>query len=119
MYGPIYTELRLVRNRQQHLRVLRSAVLGLLASSLVVIGLVALGVALVLVVRPPNSGQVQAALPEPLPAIVDVAEEIEEDLKQIDALAREERNAALAQLVQRLREKLEEMKQPGVSEREA
>jgi hypothetical protein len=222
MHGPIYTELRLVRKRQQRLRVLRGAVLGLMVGSLVVIGLgmacwwagwtmprgwsvallaggllvggligqiraiswrvaatavddhyqlkdravtaldfmtlrdpgvfhelqvldarahlsnvepcrvvpwrmpralpfalVALGAALVLMISSARPSKVQAAEPEPLQAILDVADEIEEDLKQFDVLAREEQNASLAQLVQQFRDKLEEMKQPGVSERQA
>jgi len=54
-----------------------------------------------------------------LASIVAEAEKIVEDLKQIDELAKSERNTDLEKLVKDLVEKAEEMKQPGVDLKEA
>jgi hypothetical protein len=76
-------------------------------------------VAVALLVWPVGSQQVEAGLPDPLAAVVAEAERLEEDLKEFEDLARREHNPDLEKLVQELREKVEEMKQPGVDEREA
>jgi hypothetical protein len=79
----------------------------------------ALVVALALLTLPLTSKKVAAGPTAPLPEIVAQAEAIAEDLKQLDELAKSERNKELEQLVEQLREKVEEMKQPGVDLREA
>lgn len=58
----------------------------------------------------------------PLPPIAEIVAEatkIGEDLKQLDELAKSEKDEKLQELVKQLKEKAEEMKQPGVDEREA
>jgi len=51
--------------------------------------------------------------------IVLEAEKVEEDLKNLDALAKKTEDPALKELVKELRKKAEEMKQPGVDTKEA
>jgi hypothetical protein len=75
--------------------------------------------AVVLAFLPSGSRPIDAAPLQPLQAVLDVAEEIEESLKDLQEQARREQSVELAQLVEQMRKKLEEMKQPGVSEREA
>jgi hypothetical protein len=83
------------------------------------VALVALAIALALLVMPTAARVVKAA-PAPPPAIVlEQTERIGDDLKQLDELARSERNKDLGKLVEQLRDKVEEMKQLGVDVREA
>jgi hypothetical protein len=68
----------------------------------------------------PIAGRAAKAAPSsPLPQIVEQAERIDENLDQLDQLARTERDKELEKLVQELREKAEELKQPGVDVKEA
>ena len=77
-------------------------------------------VAVTLLLWPVAPGKSAKAAPAPpLASIVAEAEKIVEDLKQIDELARSERNTELEKLVKELVEKAEEMKQPGVDLKEA
>src|SRR5437762_657317 len=129
MQGPVYSHLAPVRSRQQRLFLLRCASLGLLASAAVglFLGLgkwlggwqLAGWVAPLALLVWPKPQAVEAAPPEPIPEIVAVAKSIEEDLKEFEDLARQENNKDLENLVQDLKKKVEEMKQPGVDEREA
>lgn len=84
---------------------------------LYVAGLLVLALALLL--WPSRSAVVEAALAGPPPSVLEEAKRIQEDLKEFEELARKENNKELENLVQELREKVEEMKQPGVDEREA
>ncbi|MEO6808719.1 MAG: hypothetical protein ABI353_06365 [Isosphaeraceae bacterium] len=52
-------------------------------------------------------------------AVVAEAEQIAENLRDLDELAKSERDPELKALVEQLRQKVEEMKQPGVDVREA
>jgi hypothetical protein len=78
-----------------------------------------LAVAIGLLVWPFGSAVSEASVPEPLPAVLAEAQRIEEDLKEFEEMARRDHNPELETLVQELREKVEELKQPGVDEREA
>ncbi|MDB5338809.1 MAG: hypothetical protein JWN70_4428, partial [Planctomycetaceae bacterium] len=62
---------------------------------------------------------VQAAPAEPDPTIVGEADVVEEQIKELEKIAKEELTPELEQLVKELREKAEEMKQPGVDVKEA
>jgi hypothetical protein len=62
---------------------------------------------------------VRASTAARLAAVLEQAELIAEDLKQLDNLARKEHDKGLEKLVEQLREKVEELKQPGVDVREA
>jgi hypothetical protein len=79
-------------------------------------GIFAVAVALLVWPKPHAS---EAGSPEPIPEIVAVAQRVEEDLKEFEELARQENNPELERLVQELKKKVEEMKEPGVDEREA
>ena len=76
-------------------------------------------VALALLAWPFGAKPAAARPSAPIPAIVAEANKLGEDLKALDELARDERNKELRDLVEELRAKVEEMKQPGVDEREA
>jgi hypothetical protein len=75
--------------------------------------------ALVVLAWPIGSAEVQGGPLEPSANIVAEAERIQEDLKEFEDLARKEENKELEKLVQEIYQKAEEMKQPGVDEREA
>jgi hypothetical protein len=62
---------------------------------------------------------VSAGPSEPLAVVLAQADELTEDLKEMEELARQEQNKELEDLVEELREKVEALKQPGVDEREA
>lgn len=79
----------------------------------------ALAVALLLLLVPLRANKVSAGPMAPIPAIVAEAVKIGEDLETLDDLAKEERDKDLQELVNQLKEKVEELKQPGVDEREA
>ncbi len=68
---------------------------------------------------PLASKSVRASITPAPEHIVLEAEKIEEDLKNLDALAKKEEDPALKELVKDLRKKAEEMKQPGVDTKEA
>ena len=68
----------------------------------------------------PGSGQeVSAAPSEPLAVVLAQAEQIAEDLKEMEEQAKHEQNQELDKLIEELKEMVEELKQPGVDEREA
>jgi hypothetical protein len=81
--------------------------------------LLALGLAIALLAwpAPPMAAPAQAA--EPLPEVVAEAERLEDDLRAIEDLVRQEANPELGKFVADLRRKTEELKQPGVDLREA
>ena len=79
----------------------------------------ALALAAALAFWPAGPRTVEAGVAEPLPEVLATAADIEEDLNQFEELAREEKNTELEKLVEMLREKVEEMKEPGVDLREA
>ncbi|HQU46988.1 MAG: hypothetical protein B7Z74_02785, partial [Deltaproteobacteria bacterium 21-66-5] len=79
----------------------------------------ALAVAVALIAWPVGPRPVEAGVPEPLPEIVAAAADIEEDLNQFEELAKQEQNHELEKLVEMLREKVAQMKEPGVDLREA
>lgn len=81
--------------------------------------LASLAVAVALIVWPAGSRPVQAGVPEPLAEIVATAADIEEDLNAFEELAKQEQNPELDKLIEMLREKVDEMKEPGVDLREA
>jgi hypothetical protein len=72
-----------------------------------------------LLINPFGSPTVDAGPSAPLPYVVAEAEKIEERLKDLEELAKQEPNDELKKLVQELKQMVEEMKQPGVDEREA
>ncbi len=80
---------------------------------------VALVLAITLLTWPLGSTPAAAGPLPPIPEIVAEATRIGEDLEALDELARSDHDEKLQELVKQLREKVEEMKQPGVDEREA
>jgi hypothetical protein len=76
-------------------------------------------VALALLFWPGAAPDASAAAPEAVPGIVAEAENIAEDLDDLEKAAREAGDEKLLELVQELRKKVEAMKQPGVSLRDA
>lgn len=72
-----------------------------------------------LLVNPFGSPTVDATPAVALPQIVAEAEKIEEHLKDLEELAKQEPNEELKKLLKELQKLVEEMKQPGVDEREA
>jgi hypothetical protein len=79
-----------------------------------------LALAVILLVWPVTRGKTLNASPAaPVESIVAEAEKTIERLKEIDALAKSERDPELEKLVKELMEKAEEMKQPGVDLKEA
>lgn len=81
--------------------------------------LVTCALALALLAWPSANRAAKAGPTPPPPQVLAQSERIEDDLKQLDELARQERNPELEKLVDELREKVEEMKQPDVDVREA
>jgi hypothetical protein len=80
--------------------------------------LLALAVGLLIWPVTPNKS-VQAGLAPPIDSIVAEAEKTIERLKELDELAKSERDPQLEKLVKELIDKAEEMKQPGVDLKEA
>jgi hypothetical protein len=79
----------------------------------------AAAVAVLMWVFPFGAPSVEAG-PAPAPQqIVAEAERLQESLQDLEEAARQDDNKELEKLVEELRKKLEEMKQPGVDEREA
>ncbi|MDE2506303.1 MAG: hypothetical protein KGM43_03740 [Planctomycetota bacterium] len=77
------------------------------------------GLAAALLAWPLANKPVAAGPSAPIPEIVAEAYKIGEDLEQLDELAKSDRDIELQKLVDELRAKVEEMKKPGVDEREA
>jgi hypothetical protein len=75
--------------------------------------------AIVLNVWPGSGPEVSAAPAEPLAVVLEQADELTEDLKEMEELAKQEQNKELEKLIEELKEKVEELRQPGVDEREA
>jgi hypothetical protein len=79
-----------------------------------------LALAVILLVWPISRGKVANASPtEPNEAIVAQADKTIDRLKEIEELAKSERDPELEKLIQELKAKAEEMKQPGVDLKEA
>lgn len=81
--------------------------------------LAALAAAVALMVWPTGPRAVQAGVSEPLAEIVAAADNIAEDLNAFEEVAKREQNRDLEKLIEMLREKVDEMKEPGVDLREA
>jgi hypothetical protein len=81
--------------------------------------LAALVVAAVLPFALPRASEASATPPEPLAQVVAEAEKIQESLQELEEVAEQEESKELKELVTKLKEQVEEMKQPGVDEREA
>ena len=79
----------------------------------------ALAVAVTALVWPTGPRAVEASPSSPLPEILAEAAQIEEDLNEFDELAKRDENKELEKLVEMLREKVADMKVPGVDLREA
>src|SRR5437899_6466773 len=82
-------------------------------------GACALTLALGLLLWPIQGVESEARAAEPPPQVLAEAERILEALQELEEIAQKEENKELAKLVEELRQKAEEMKQPGVDEREA
>jgi hypothetical protein len=79
----------------------------------------AAAIAALMWVFPFGAPSVEAGPAEALPHIVAEADRLQESLQDLEEAARQEDNKELEKLVEKLRQKIEEMKQPGVDEREA
>lgn len=109
-----------VRDTAEHLsKVDPQVVVPWKTPRLLPLALACLAAAVGLIVWPAGPGSVQAGVSEPLPEIVATAADIEEDLNAFEELAKQEQNHELEKLVEMLREKVDEMKEPGVDLREA
>jgi hypothetical protein len=80
------------------------------------VGGLVLAVALLLRPTPPPAAV--AAPPEPRPEILAEAERIEDELSEMEQQAQGEQSEELNDLLRQLRDKVQEMKQPGVGTRE-
>jgi hypothetical protein len=79
----------------------------------------AAAIAVLMWVFPFGAPSVEAGPAPAPPQIVAEAERLQESLQDLEEAARQEDNKDLEKLVEKLRQKIEEMKQPGVDEREA
>ncbi|HTU91682.1 MAG TPA: hypothetical protein VMF69_16480 [Gemmataceae bacterium] len=79
----------------------------------------AAAIAVLMWVFPFGTPAVEAGPAETPPQILAEAERLQESLQDLEEAARQEDNKELEKLVEQLRQKIEEMKQPGVDEREA
>ncbi|HTU17046.1 MAG TPA: hypothetical protein VMG10_03220 [Gemmataceae bacterium] len=79
----------------------------------------AAAIAVLLWMFPFGAPTVEAGPTPAPPQIVAEAERLQESLQDLEEVARQEDNKELEKLVEQLRQKIEEMKQPGVDEREA
>ncbi|MBX6312116.1 MAG: hypothetical protein IRY99_04235 [Isosphaeraceae bacterium] len=79
----------------------------------------ALALATLLIAWPLATPKAKAGPSKPLPQVLEQAKTLEEDLKQLDELAKKERDPELEKLLNELKLKVEELKQPGVDERAA
>lgn len=79
----------------------------------------AASLAVLLWMFPFGAASVEAG-PAPVPAqIIAEAERLDESLQDLEEAARQDDNKELEKLLEQLRQKIEEMKQPGIDEREA
>ncbi|HUY87689.1 MAG TPA: hypothetical protein VMV10_03035 [Pirellulales bacterium] len=109
-----------VRDAAEHLsRVDARAVLPWRMPKLLPPAVAALALAMALAVWPAGPRAIKAGVSEPLPEVLETVAAIQEDLNQFEELAKEDQNPELEKLVEMLREKVEEMKEPGVDLREA
>jgi hypothetical protein len=76
-------------------------------------------IAIALLAWPLSSKPARAGLTPAPDHIVAQAEKIQEDLKELDELAKQQPDSELKDLVKELQKKAEEMKQPGVDTKEA
>jgi hypothetical protein len=83
------------------------------------VGIATFALAALLLSLPLAARKAQGGPAKPLPRIVSEAEAVEQNLKQLDELAKKENDPELEKLVQELKKKAEAMKQPGVDIREA
>jgi hypothetical protein len=81
--------------------------------------LAALIVAAVLPFVLPRSNEANATPREPLAYVVAEAEKLQESLQELEEMAKNEENPELKELVQKLKNIAEEMKEPNVDEKEA
>src|SRR5579875_726642 len=81
--------------------------------------LAAATIALLMWMFPIGIPSVEAGPAPAPPQIVAEAERLQESLQDLEEAARQEDNKELEKLVEQLRQKIEEMKQPGIDEREA
>jgi hypothetical protein len=81
------------------------------------VGMIAVAAALLL--WPTSRTTAEAGPLEPNPVFIAEAEKIEKDLDTIEELAKEEKNEQLSAMIEELRKKLDEMKEPGVELRDA
>jgi hypothetical protein len=79
----------------------------------------AAAIAVLMWVFPFGTPSVEAGPAPAPPQIVAEAERLQESLQDLEEVARQEDNKELEKLVEQLRQKIDEMKQPGVDEREA
>jgi hypothetical protein len=79
----------------------------------------AAAIAVVMWLFPFGAPSVEAGPAPTPPQVLAEAERLQESLQDLEEVARQEDNKELEKLVEQLREKIEEMKQPGVDEREA
>lgn len=109
-----------MRDAAEHLsRVDAHAVVPWRAPRLLPAAVAAFAIAAALIVWPAGPRPAEAGVAEPLPEVLETAADIQEDLNQFEQLARQEQNRELEKLVEMLREKVEEMQEPGVDLREA
>src|SRR5207244_10365460 len=67
----------------------------------------------------PRTSEANAEPREPLAYVVAEAEKIQESLQELEEIAKNEDNPELKELVQKLKNIAEEMKEPNVDEKEA
>lgn len=79
----------------------------------------AASIAALMWVFPFGAPSVEAGPAPAPPQVVAEADRLAESLQDLEEAARDENNKELEKLVEQLRQKIEEMKQPGVDEREA
>jgi hypothetical protein len=111
-----------VEDATEHLAEIRASdvvPLRLPIPRLLPVGLLTFALAALLLSLPLAARKAKAGPPKPLPRIVSEAELVEQNLKQLDELAKKEGDSELEKLVQELKKKAEAMKQPGVDVREA
>jgi hypothetical protein len=119
---PARTDLQTlqINDAVEHLRRIEAgAVVPLRAPRVLPVAAAAAVVALALGLWPLRTPQVDAGPPAPLPQVVAEAERLLESLQDLEEAARQDENKELEKLVEQLRQKAEEMKEPGVDEREA
>src|SRR5579863_2251959 len=82
-------------------------------------GMLCLVIAVALNLWPGSGQEVSASPSEPLADVLEQADQIAEDLKEMEEAVKQEKNPELEKLVEELKEMVEELKQPGIDEREA